>query len=117
MNTPLPGKQEMDKLEVGSDKWIKLNNRAAIRSRTNYEDLVMDKATYWGWIADVVWYDPTMCAGATADQRFDMLSWMWDNWEKLSETSLRFMEEKLWDIMQQYPSKIDYLARWERLKG
>ena len=118
MNTPLPGKQEMDKLENGSDKWIKLNNRAAIRSRVTYEDLIMNKEVYWGWIADVIWHSPkTMCIGATEEQRYEMLCWLWDNWEKVSETSLRFVEEKMWDIMQQHPKVSAYRTRWEKLKG
>jgi hypothetical protein len=118
MNTPLPGKQEMDKLETGSDKWIKLNNRAAIRSRVTYEDLVMDKNTYWGWICDVVWNNSTtMCLGATEDQRYEMMMWLWDNWNVASETSLRFVEEKMWDIMQNHPAKSAYRTRWEKLKG
>lgn len=118
MNTPLPGKQEMDKLEVGSDKWIKKNNQAAIRSRVTYEDLMMNKEVYWGWICDVVWHNPkTMCVGATEDQRYEMMCWLWDNWEKVSETSLRFVEEKMWDIMQQHPKVSAYRTRWEKLKG
>ena len=118
MNTPLPGKQEMDKLDNGSDKWIKLNNRAAIRSRVTYEDLIMSKETYWGWIADVVWHNPnSMCVGATEEQRYEMLCWLWDNWSVSSETSLRFVEEKMWDIMQQYPKVPQYRSRWEKLKG
>lgn len=117
MNTPLPGKQEMDQLETGSDKWIKLNNRSAIRSRVTYEDLIMNKDTYWGWIADVVWSDPTMCSGATPDQKFEMLMWIWDNWDTVSETSLRFVEEKMWDTMQHHPLARDYRTRWEKLKG
>jgi hypothetical protein len=118
MNTPLPGKQEMDKLEVGSDKWIKLNNRAAIRSRTTYEDLVMDKKTYWGWICEVVWNNPTtMCVGATEDQRYEMMTWLWDNWDVASETSLRFVEEQMWEIMKNHPTKSAYRTRWEKLKG
>jgi hypothetical protein len=43
--------------------------------------------------------------------------WMWDNWETVSEHSLRFIEEKLWDIMEQYPKPHQYRARWEKLKG
>jgi len=118
MNTPLPGKQEMDKLEVGSDKWIKYNNRAAIRSRVKYENLTMDKNTYWGWISYVVWkQQKTMCVGATIDQRYEMLTWLWDNWDVCSETSLRFVEEQMWDIMKDYPKKVDYRTRWEKLKG
>lgn len=118
MNTPLPGKQEMDKLEVGSDSWIKLNNRAAIRSRVTYEDLIMDKATYWGWISEVVWNNPAdMCVGATEDQRYEMLCWLWDNWDVASETSLRFVEEKMWSVMSKHPNKAAYRNRWEKLKG
>jgi len=118
MNTPLPGKQEMSKLEEGSDKWIKLNNRAAIRSRVTYEDLVMNKQTYWGWICHVVWNNPSsMCVGATEEQRYEMLMWLWDNWDVVSETSLRFVEEKMWDTMQQYPKANQYRTRWEKLKG
>lgn len=118
MNTPLPGAQEMAREKQGSDRWIKLNNRSAIRSRVNYEDLVMDKDTHWGWIADVVWNNSTtMCAGADYDQRYEMLSWLWDNWDSVSEHSLRFVEEKMWDTMEQHPARTAYRRRWEKLKG
>lgn len=117
MNTPLPGAQEMKKFKVGSDPWIKLNNRSAIRSRVKYEDLVMSKEVYWGWIADVVWHEPAMCQGSTVDQKFEMLMWLWDNWDTVSEHSLRFIEEQMWDIMQQYPKAHQYKPRWEKLKG
>lgn len=116
MNTPLPSQRDLASLEEGSDKWIKLNNRAAIRSRVQYEDLNMDQDTYWGWIADVVWNETTtMCAGATSEQRFEMLSYLWDNWNTISETSLRLVEEKMWPIMQKYPSRPAYRARWAKL--
>jgi hypothetical protein len=117
MNTPLPGAAELAREKVGSDRWIKLNNRSAIRSRVNYEDLVMDKHVYWGWIADVLWHEPGIAVGSTPDQKFEMLMWMWDNWTTVSEHSLRFIEEKLWDIMDQYPRPSQYRARWEKLKG
>lgn len=117
MNTPLPGATELAKHPVGSDRWIKLNNRSAIRSRVNYEDLVMSKEVYWGWIAEVLWNTPVMCVGATPDQKFEMLNWIWDNWDSVSEHSLRFIEEKLWDIMERFPQRHAYLTRWEKLKG
>lgn len=118
MNTPLPGARELAEYKVGTNQWIALNNRSAIRSRVVYEDLVMDQDTHWGWIADVVWNEPkTMCAGADEEQRFEMLSWLWDNWSVVSEHSLRFVEEKMWDIMQEYPAKSQYRRRWEKLKG
>lgn len=118
MNTPLPGKQEVDKHPIGSAKWNKLNNTAAVRSRVKYENLTMDRETYWGWITEVVWNFPTsMCVGATDEQRFEMLMWLWDNWTVSSETSLRFVEEKMWDTMQKFPKKAAYHTRWEKLKG
>jgi hypothetical protein len=117
MNTPLPGAVELAKEKEGTDKWIKINNRSAIRSRVNYEDLVMTKPVYWGWIADVLWHEPNIAVGSTADQKFEMLMWLWDNWDSASEHSLRFIEEKLWDIMEQYPKPSQYRPRWEKLKG
>lgn len=117
MNTPLPSAVDLAKHPEGSDRWIKLNNRHAIYSRVNYEDLVMSKEQYWGWIANVVWNEPTMCAGATADQRFDMLMWIWDNWDSVGEHSLRFVEEKLWDVMERFPKRSQFITRWEKLKG
>lgn len=118
MNTTLPSQVDLSQIKTGTDTWNKLNNRMAIRSRTRYEDLVMKKEEHWGWMADVVWNDPqSMCVGATHDQRYSMLSWYWDNWTTVSEHSLRFIEESLWDIMQDYPREVEYKRRWEKLKG
>jgi len=118
MNTPLPNKNELAASgKVGSDKWIQTNNRHAIYTRVRYEDLIMDKETYWGWMANVVWHDAEMCAGATEEQRYEMLVWMWDNWEAASETNLRFIEDKLWSTMRKHPARNAYRQRWEKLKG
>ena len=115
MNTPLATKQDLDKYPPGSPKWIPLNNKHAIYSRVTYDDLIMDQQTYWGWIADVVW-NTNMCQGATEDQKAEMLNWLWDNWENCKETSVRFVEDKLWRYMAKYPNKRDYRARWEKQK-
>ena len=115
MNTPLATKQDMEKYETGSSKWVPLNNKHAIYSRVTPEDLIMDQETYWGWIADVVWND-NMCQGATDDQKAEMLDWLWDNWDNAKETSVRFVEDKLWRYMAKYPNKRDYRARWEKQK-
>jgi hypothetical protein len=118
MNTPLPNKNELaNSGKVGSDAWIKCNNRHAIYTRVQYEDLIMDQETYWGWIADVVWNDPTMCIGATEEQRYEMLIWLWDNWKAAHETNLRFVEDKLWKTMHKHPTRSAYRSRWEKLKA
>jgi hypothetical protein len=115
MNTPLATAQDLAQYPVGSPRWIPLNNKHAIYSRVTYEDLIMDQETYWGWIADVVW-NTNMCAGATEDQKWEMLNWLWDNWSNAKETSVRFVEDKLWRYMAKYPNKKDYRARWEKQK-
>jgi len=116
MNTPLATAQDLAQYPAGSPKWIPLNNRHAIYSRVTYEDLLMDRETYWGWIADVVW-NTTMCPGATEEQKAEMLDWLWDNWTNAKETSVRFVEDKLWRYMAKYPNKKDYRARWEKQKA
>lgn len=116
MNTPLATAQDLAQYPVGSAKWIPLNNKHAIYSRVTYEDLIMDRETYWGWIADVVW-NTNMCSGATEEQKAEMLRWLWDNWDNAKETSVRFVEDKLWRYMAKYPAKKDYLARWEKQKA
>lgn len=118
MNTPLPDKNELAASgKVGSDAWIKCNNRHAIYTRVKYEDLIMDDEVYWGWIADVLWHDKEMCVGATAEQRYEMLIWLWDNWKASHETNLRFVEDKLWNVMKKHPTRNAYRMRWEKLKG
>lgn len=114
-NTPLATQQDLNQHKNGSPKYIQLNNRLAIYSRVTYEDLIMDQETYWGWIADVVWHTD-LCRGATEDQKAEMLHWLWDNWNQSKETSVRFVEDKLWRYMAKYPNKRDYRARWEKQK-
>jgi hypothetical protein len=78
----------------------------------------MDKKTYWGWICDVVWHNPTtMCVGATEDQRYEMMTWLWDKWEALQEKSVRVVKQKLWKDLNKAKSRpdFDYKGRWENL--
>lgn len=74
----------------------------------------MSKEQMWGWIAYVVWSDPTMCEGATWDQRYEILQYLWDGWEKCNERSLRFVEYTMWKVMKKKPARKDYIARWSR---
>jgi hypothetical protein len=118
MNTPLATKNDVTKFAQDSAPWIKANNKAAIYSRINYyENLIMDKETYWGWIADVVWNETVPeLVGATYEQREIMLSWLWNNWNDANETSVRFVIEKMWFFMQRNPAKKAYTTRWDKLK-
>lgn len=115
MNTPLPATSDVVKMKESKQK-VKAESLAAIRSRIGdgYENLVLNKDQMWGWLAYVVWTDPTMCEGATPEQRFEMLQYIWDGWEKCNERSLRFIEHTMWKIMKKKPARKDYISRWAR---
>lgn len=114
MNTALPTKADLNKKQTGSDSYVKIANLLAITSRfgDGYENLMLNKEQMWGWIAHVVWTDPTMCAGATPEQRYEMLQFLWDSWERANEHSLRFVETVMWKVMKKKPARRDYVARW-----
>jgi len=116
MNTALPNKDDLSREKPGTDKYTKLANLAAITSRfgDGYENLIMDREQMWGWIAYVVWTDPTMCEGATCEQRYEILQFLWDGWDRANEHSLRFVETVMWKVMKKKPSRKDYIARWNR---
>tara|TARA_R110000796_G_scaffold200280_2_gene316324 strand:- start:1307 stop:2212 length:906 start_codon:yes stop_codon:yes gene_type:complete len=115
MNTPLPTPTDIAKMKEG-DKKIKQTNLSAVTSRfgDGYQDLMMTKDQMWGWMAYVVWNDPTMCEGATFEQRYEMLQYLWDGWEKCNEHSLRMVEFTMWKIMKKKPLRKDYTSRWSR---
>jgi hypothetical protein len=115
MNTGIVSSSEVALLKPGKQKSFQ-ESLAAVRSRIEhgYVDLIMTKETMWGWISYVVWNDPTMCEGATAEQRYEILQYMWDGWEKCNERSLRFVEYTMWKVMKKHPARKDYIARWTR---
>lgn len=115
MNTPIISSSEVQLLKEGKQK-VLAENLAAVRSRIGdgYQNLIMSKEQMWGWIAYVVWSDPTMCEGATWDQRYEILQYLWDGWEKCNERSLRFVEYTMWKVMKKKPARKDYIARWSR---
>lgn len=115
MNSTMPHTTEVADMKEGNTK-TKMESLAAVRSRLGdgYYDLMMSKEQMFGWIAYVVWNDPTMCEGATWDQRYEMLQYLYDGWEKCNERSLRFVEFTMWKVMKKKPLRKDYVARWSR---
>lgn len=118
-NTKLADKQEFEGIKENSPQYDIINNKHAVRSRIGYgyENMTMDKDTYWGWIATVAWFEQEYCSGATLQQRYQMLNWLWDNWDLAPETSLRFVEDTLWKIMRKYPQEHEWRKRFELQKA
>ena len=103
-----------------SSKSMKIQNdledRYAIFSRLDYQDLYMDKNEYWGWIADLV-LNTGMLPTATQNDKEEMLAWLYDNWASLKDKSVRMVKQKLWKDLYKAKNRPnhDYRSRWQSL--
>lgn len=97
--------------EKSKSKSSLLAHKNAIRSRCMVQDFSLSNAELWGWIADVVLN--TTCLNElqlSVEQKEIILDFIWDNWESLTERSIRLIE-KMAIIMQEYPDT--YISVWE----
>lgn len=97
--------------EKSKSKSSLLAHKNAIRSRCMVQDFSLSNAELWGWIADVV-LNTTCLDGLnlSVEQKESILDFIWDNWESLTERSIRLIE-KMVIIMQEYPDT--YMSVWE----
>jgi hypothetical protein len=111
-NIQLPTDDEVRKArEKSKSKSSLLAHKNAIRSRCMVQDFSLSNAELWGWIADVVLN--TNCLDGldlSVEQKETILDFIWDNWESLTERSIRLIE-KMAIIMQEYPDT--YMSVWE----
>ena len=95
----------------GLNKSVLLSHRNAIRSRCRVADFDLSQKEHWGWIADVILN--TNCLDryrtSNSDKRV-ILDFIWYNWNKLTERSVRLVE-KMVEIMNDYPES--YNVMWE----
>ncbi len=111
-NIQLPTDDEVRKArEKSKSKSSLLAHKNAIRSRCMVQDFSLSNAELWGWIADVVLNTPCLDElELSVDQKQSILDFIWDNWESLTERSIRLIE-KMAIIMQEYPET--FLSVWE----
>jgi hypothetical protein len=97
--------------EKSKGKASLLAHKNAIRSRCMVQDFSLTNAELWGWIADVV-LNTTCLEGLdlSVEQKETILDFIWDNWELLTERSIRLIE-KMAIIMQEYPDT--HMSVWE----
>jgi aerobic-type carbon monoxide dehydrogenase small subunit (CoxS/CutS family) len=111
-NIQLPTDDEVRKArEKSKSKSSLMAHKNAIRSRCMVQDFSLSNAELWGWIADVVLN--TNCLAEldlSVDQKESILDFVWDNWESLTERSIRLIE-KMAIIMQEYPDT--HKSIWE----
>jgi hypothetical protein len=109
-NFRLPDDDEVkDAREKGGNKNILKVHRNAIRSRCRTMDFDLTKDEHWGWMADVM-LTCGLNSCLTDKQKNIILDWVWNNWERMTERSIRTLE-KMAETMCEEPD--DYKMSWE----
>lgn len=111
-NFKLPTDDEVrDARERGLSKSVLMGHRNAIRSRCQTSDYDLNWEEQWGWISDVILN--TQCLNSklsTNQEKMLLLDWMYNNWDNMTERSIR-TAEKMAEIMVDDPT--GYRDTWE----
>ena len=102
--------------EKSKGKASLLAHKNAIRSRCMVQDFSLTNAELWGWIADVILN--TECLNQfnmTDEEKLVILNFMWDNWDSLTERSIRLIE-KMAIIKNEYPDTYEMVWGIDFLK-
>jgi len=83
-----------DSAEEGDDskKAARQRHLAAIRGRCETKDLDMNKEEKWGNLAFVTLEDGA-CNSCDEQQKVFILDYIWNNWDNMTETSIRTVEK------------------------
>lgn len=101
--------------EKGQTKSVILAHKNAIRSRCRVADFDLNWQEHWGWIADVVLHTDCLDQwNISKNEKSIILDFLWYNWNKLTERSIRLIEKMAVDMREQAESfraiwEIDYL--------
>jgi len=80
----------------------------AIRSRCKPADFELNDDEQWGWIADVILNED--CVELSDDDKIILLDWMYNNWDNMTERSIR-TAEKMAEVISEDPT--GYRDTWE----
>ena len=102
--------------EKSKGKTSLLAHKNAIRSRCMVQDFSLTNGELWGWIADVILN--TSCLdqfNMSDEEKLIILDFLWDNWESLTERSIRLIE-KMAIIKNEYPETYEMVWGIDFLK-
>ena len=102
--------------EKSKGKASLLAHKNAIRSRCMVQDFSLTNGELWGWIADVILN--TSCLdqfNMSDEEKLIILDFLWDNWESLTERSIRLIE-KMAIIKNEYPETYEMVWGIDFLK-
>ena len=102
--------------EKSKGKASLLAHKNAIRSRCMVQDFSLTNAELWGWIADVILNTECLNQFNMSDEeKLIILNFLWDNWESLTERSIRLIE-KMAIIKNEYPDTYEMVWGIDFLK-
>lgn len=108
-NFKLPDDDEVKTArEKGLQKSVLLGHLNAIKSRCKPGDINLNDNEMWGWIADVTLNED--CVDLVLEDKMILLDWMYNNWDNMSERSIRTVE-KMAETMIEDPT--GYRDSWE----
>jgi hypothetical protein len=109
-NFPLPSADDVkDMREKGGAKNMLQVHRNAIRDRVKYSDIHLSWSEQWGLVADVLINNINL-EHATEQVKEDILHWTYENWNRMTERSIRTVEKMLDTVLE---SPFDYVDSWE----
>jgi hypothetical protein len=94
--------------EKGLQKAVLLGHLNAIKSRCKPADFDLNDNEMWGWICDVTLNED--CTELDKEDKMILLDWMYNNWDNMSERSIRTVE-KMAETMIEDPT--GYRDSWE----
>jgi hypothetical protein len=101
--------------EKGQSKSVILAHKNAIRSRCRVADFDLNWQEHWGWIADVILNTDCLDKwNVSMNEKSIILDFIWNNWNKLTERSIRLIEKMAVALREQPDSfkvvwEIDFL--------
>jgi hypothetical protein len=81
---------EVQLLDTASSK--RAGHLSPIRSRCQTKDFTLSKEEKWGLIASTT-LEESVCRNCNEEQTLFILNYMWNNWNNLTETSIRTVEK------------------------
>lgn len=112
-NRMLPSANYVDQLEDGSKKHSTATDLFAIRRRTQYEEISMDKMDLWGYVANVT-LNESICEKfyptITEEEKLQIVNWLYSHWDNVTERNLSIVEKQT-KFMVRFPDR--YLDVWE----
>ena len=115
-NRLLPTANQVDKLEVGSNKHTLQTDLLAIRRRVQYKQIDMDLDVLWGYVANVTLNTDICDKAVKFTRKFNeaeleqIVVWLDKNWDKVTERNLSIVEKMARDMVR-YPD--EYVDIWD----